>query len=188
MKTCKICKNNFDEDFYENHESNCTNLFHQTIQCVCCKKTFHSIYEDNFQQHKDECEKKFLDEMEYQAKELNEGDVNSGTAVHCFKCNLIVLKKDIKNHFYEVCQKTQKTLPFTCKCYICKQEIPVDQISVHYEYCKNKSEKYEQCNICDKHIYKTSIYKHYKFQHRITYTRKTPGKKNNKDKQMVGLY
>lgn len=181
MKTCKVCKNNFDEDFYENHESNCTNLFHQTIKCLCCKKTFNSIYEDNFRQHADECEKNFLDGMEYEARKLEEGDVHSGTAVHCFKCNEIVLKKDIKDHYYRVCQKTTKKVTFSGTCFLCKEELPIDQISVHVENCKKNSDKYVQCDICDKHIYKTSIYKHYKFVHKMKYARKATEKKPKDD-------
>ncbi|CAG2220298.1 unnamed protein product [Mytilus edulis] len=102
MKTCKVCKNNFDEDFYENHESNCTNLFHQTIKCLCCKKhliRFTKITLDNMQMN---VRKISWTEWNMRREKLEEGDVHSGTAVHCFKCNEIVLKKDIKDHYYRV--------------------------------------------------------------------------------------
>lgn len=119
--------------------------------------------------------------MEYEARKLEEGDVHSGTAVHCFKCNEMVLKKDIKDHYYRVCQKTTKKVTFSGTCFLCKEELPIDQISVHVENCKKNSDKYVQCDICDKHIYKTSIYKHYKFVHKMKYARKATEKKPKDD-------
>ncbi|CAG2256869.1 unnamed protein product [Mytilus edulis] len=173
MKTCNICKNKYNDVIDQNHEQNCTNIFHQEIKCQCYSKIFHAIYEDNFKQHQSECEETFLDGIVYEARELEEGDVNSGTAVHCFKCNEIVLKKDIKIHYYEVCQKTKKNIPASSfgDCFICKEKILLSEIKVHVENCKKNSSKYIQCELYDKHITKTSVYKHYQFVHHIKYKR-----------------
>lgn len=175
MKTCNICKNKYNDVTDENHEQNCTNIFHQEIKCQCCSKFFHSIYEDNFKEHQKTCEETFLDKLVYEAPKLDEGDVNTGRAVHCFKCDKIVLKKDIKAHFYEVCQKTNKNPTAVDKkgeCFICKESISLSEIILHVENCKKNSTRFTQCELCDKYISGTSVYKHYQFVHGIKYVKK----------------
>lgn len=186
MKVCRYCSAEFEDYEYNEflkHENDCVKV------CKFCDQHFPTFDEtsiEKFNKHTEQCEidfmatitkeevKKCNNEKEKEEEILDEGSIHSGLAWKCGRCDKIVYKKKMKEHYEKEHNKWI--------CHLCKKEILKTEMKEHLIKCKEENIKKKiQCDICDKYVAKTSIYAHFQKMHKTKYTK---NKEQPEEKQL----